>query len=309
MSSNARYFAFYNYLRDTCLTGPAACVPSTIQYTSPVDVNHYVNAELPTPDGRHVAFQIAPLGSNSLSGDLELADTCLGTSSGCTPHTQVLLSANTAVVFPMLTSITADARFIPYALGLGRTGVPNPLRANIYDTCLGAPVGCTPTSISINNAALSVPVDSDDARYSVFQQPGPGTFGRVVVLHDSCLGASPGCVASDTVLSDPSMDCAQPSISGDAQYAVYSCTNISPPSIALNVYLQTTCAGISGCTSLKSQITFGATTPNFQNSSYPAVSSGGRFIAFVTSYSSLNVGDMVYVMTLVLEVLRCALLK
>jgi hypothetical protein len=90
------------------------------------------------------------------------------------------------------------------------------------------------------------------------------------------LGATPGCVPSDNVVSTGSVPCQSPTISPDAQYLAYSC----PPSGSTTGtgYLQAVspCLGpTSGCSTGPSTLS----TP-VQSNSPLWLSDGGTFLAF-----------------------------
>jgi trimeric autotransporter adhesin len=283
LSSTGRYVSFGTYVRDTCLTTISGCMPSDTNAPS---------AGLVSSNGRYVAFQKIS-GNLTHVADLEFADTCLGAGAGCSPSSQILVptTQNGSSGYPGLGSITQDGRYVTYATFSAALTPATPLVASVYDTCASAPPGCTPSSITVSASAQTVPVASADARYMVFAQamPSPG-LGYEIVLHDSCLGAAPGCVASDTVISDTSLSCTNPSISADAQYTTYSCT---PPGTEGQIYFENTCAGAAGsCTPTAVQVSSGSAS-EFH---YPfRISNGGRFVTYDIHGNSINGNDMVYV--------------
>jgi hypothetical protein len=122
----------------------------------------------------------------------------------------------------------------------------------------------------------SVPVSSADGRYLVYQNTS-----LQIVLHDSCLGAAPGCSPSETTISNTSMACGAPTISADAQYTAWSCTSSGNVGTG---YLQATCLGSpSGCSTTPSVF-----SSSLQGNSPLWLSNGGRFIAFQGSLNGLT---------------------
>jgi hypothetical protein len=117
---------------------------------------------------------------------------------------------------------------------------------------------------------------SDDARYLVYASdlntiPNSGAFPSVK-LHDSCIGAAPGCVPSDVVIATNCNNASltSASISGDGQYVTYFCRT----PFETNLYIQPTCIGGGGCSSIPMQI-------GTSYSQTQIVSNGGRYVAFM----------------------------
>jgi hypothetical protein len=163
----------------------------------------------------------------------------------------------------------------------------------------------TPGPVSIPGAALSLPVMSQDLRYSVFvlassdgSTETPGTVQNVFV-NDSCLGAS-GCTPSTTLVSagfggaTVTVDSVAPSISGDVsadgRYVVFlsSATNLVNPSLATSVvsaFVRDTCAGASGCTPSTQLVSVlpGGTQQAGGPTTSATISPTGRYVTFVAS--------------------------
>src|SRR5215469_13251803 len=90
-----------------------------------------------------------------------------------------------------------------------------------------------------------------------------------IVLHDSCLGGPPGCVVSESAVSNNGMTCVSSTISGDAAYIGWMCTNNQ-------VYLASTCLNSSsGCSTTPVQV---GSSSQVDQSMF--LSDGGRFLAF-----------------------------
>ena len=217
------------FIRDTCAGAPAGCVPST----SRASINNSGiegNADSIHPafsgDERYLAF--ASNATNLVSGDTNgvgdifLRDTCFGASGGCVPSTvRVSLAdtggeSNSRAAYPKVSMHGRHVAFMTESSNLV-TGDTNGV-ADLYirDTCLGAPPGCTPTTIraSLTNAGAQAGVDgsvksslSDDGRYAAFESSGSAyvptdpspTFN--VLVRDTCNGAPAGCMPSTTRLS------------------------------------------------------------------------------------------------------------
>lgn len=277
ISSTGRYYAFNEdvsagFLRDTCLGVMTGCVATTIQYpmaNNPLPCSPAaLSTEGVSMDGRYVAYSWDCVTVISNGADLELSDTCLGVSAGCNPKANQLVPS----AVPSSGFMLPNAAYIAYGAG---NSFGN-FTGGLYSTCIGAPPGCSQTSISVTDAfAISVPVPSSDGRYVVYgenQFPNAQTSYKVN-LHDSCLGAAPGCAPFDTAVS--ATGCHSPSISSDAQYIVYIC-DYNP--VTVGTFLQATCLqAASGCSTVPSPVT--QPYPSF-NQSTPLVSTGGRFVAF-----------------------------
>jgi hypothetical protein len=284
ISSTGEFVAFFQdqsgYVRDTCLGGSNSCKPSTTLYAPVVNSPNLgpVTALGVSSQGRYVSYAFTPEGFIDSETQLDVVDTCFQVSSSCAVSTvgsvpSVSIGSGNVVSVPM----TPDGRYIGY--GLQGTTYTIPFPANLFDTCLGAPSGCTQTSIRVANTATAAPVPSANGRYLVY-----ANIGSQIVLQDSCLGAAPGCAPLDTVESGPTTGLA-PTISSDAQYIAWIGT-ISLGSSA-PLYLQATCLNSpSGCSTTPSQITSlaGPRGPVW-------VSTGGRFVAYQGPDGTVNLYD------------------
>jgi trimeric autotransporter adhesin len=285
--SDGRYFAFTNYLRDTCLAAPSGCTPSTLEFAPPAPNPPYPPTWY-TPyssvDGRYVVSELLWPGMIQ-NADLDISDTCLGAPTGCTPITQQLIQFSYDGVSLALGSLTPDGRYVTY-VSTGPTS-PGPT-AYIFDTCAGAAPGCNPTSITLDSLVYTVPVLSGNGRYAVYSQKTSNQTNAAtqVVLRDTCLGpsASPGCAPANTVIASTNTSgatggCPMAVISSDAQYIAYQCDSA--------VYLTSTCIGASGsCTPTNSQIAsydpnvVGIPSDAAGNFIITSVNDGGRFVTF-----------------------------
>ena len=297
LSSTGRYFTFSTFLRDTCLGAASGCTPSTIQFTPTVPQPPQLQPEYGTgvsTDGRYISSIPCP-GSFPYcippDGPIIFFDTCRGAAAGCIPGPTDCPSAapgcidagigfnNGYILDGLYTNyMTPNARYISYSSkpSIDTTTAP----VNIYDTCVGAAPGCSTTiidpGVQSGNPGMG-PRLSDDGRYFAYIKgspiglsPGPGP----VVLHDSCLGAAPGCSPSDTVIS--SSACRTASVDGDGQYVIYVC---SPAGLIL----QATCVNASpSCTANQVSVSPGPDNSTGYAGSLVStlVSTGGRFVAY-----------------------------
>ena len=289
MSSNGRYVAFGNYLRDSCLGAPSGCIPTTIQYADPGQgFNANRAAGNLTPDGQHVASSIVIHGQvPTYTGDLEFSTTCIGISSGYNPSTSILIP--TQQNYMTVGAMTREGRYLSYSfLGSSSSSGVN----DIYDTCTDAAPGCATNADSLPGSWITS-LGQDATTGSLYAAVG----GNSVTLENTCLEAtSPGCTQSDSIISDTAQWCEYPEISSDAQWVIYDCRITSstwPFPIYNQIFLQNTCVGQTGCTSTAIPI-----SPDGV-SGYPrAVSAGGRFVTYQTQTATISnqeVGAMVWV--------------
>ncbi len=206
-------------------------------------------------------------------------------------------------------AINATGRYVSFqtsATNLG-AGVASGYQ-QIYerDTCIGASASCVASTIPITATYNGSPVDnhsrdssiSDDGRYVAFDSQasnivaGEPSFcyasagDNCVYLRDTCIGATPACTPS-TILISRLLDGGPagggiPTISPDGRYVGYSSTGTS--SGTNNVYLTDTCnrapTDCASSTLLISQSSSGVQANS--SSEYQNVSSGGRYVSFVS---------------------------
>ncbi|MGD0831135.1 MAG: hypothetical protein ABR907_09350 [Terracidiphilus sp.] len=185
------------FLRDTCTGAPAGCVASTSRMSTATDGtqgNGGVDFDLPpsiSSDGRYVAFStdatnLVPVDPN---GGIMERDTCFGAPAGCTPTTSMVSIGNDGAI-PNLgegsQSMSADGRFIAFP-SLASNLVPGDTFTAggwkdifVRDTCIGAPTGCTPSTVRVSvanypgnfaeqsDAINDYPLISGDGHYVVF---------------------------------------------------------------------------------------------------------------------------------------------
>jgi hypothetical protein len=268
MSSNGRYFGFDGlglFVRDTCLGSAPGCTPVTRAY--PQFDSSYVTGV--SNDGRFVTTEtVLSPGSISQITSAAVRDTC-GNQSGCTAAT---ISVANSGVSHATSSATPSSRFVL------RTDESNTIQGSIslFDTCVSAAPGCATSSLVMVpavNLADGKARMSDDGRYIVYTRQASQVFPFVssaVMLHDSCIGAAPGCSPSDSLLAD---NCGNPAISGDALNITYACPWNVQPVVEPEIYVQQTCAGGS-CTPSPLKIS------DSNRGEFPLVGNGGRFVVF-----------------------------
>ena len=153
------------YLRDTCF-GAAACTPSTTRVSLTSDGSQSLfggEFSSMSADARFIAFI-----SEDLTGDAPsntqavfVRDTCQGVTTGCSPTTRLASVGNGGTYangdsnFP---AISPDGRFVGFQSAATNLAVNNPSDTNqqqdffVYDTCIGAPSGCTPLTFQVSLA-------------------------------------------------------------------------------------------------------------------------------------------------------------
>jgi Tol biopolymer transport system component len=216
VNSGGRYVSFVSYaknllsstsnagnpdlfLRDTCISAPAACIPTTLQEdvsTSGVPANGGALDTFSNPsissDGRFLSF--TTLATNLVTqnvngyGNVYLRDTCNGATVPCTPSTVIASLGNDGSISNAgenNSSISATGRFVAFAslasnLVPGDTFGPGGWKdIFVRDTCFGSPAGCTPGTVRVSvsnstgfavqsNGINDYPRISKDGHYVVF---------------------------------------------------------------------------------------------------------------------------------------------
>jgi hypothetical protein len=169
----------------------------------------------------------------------------------------------------------------------------------------GAPVSLGVVSSSGGFPGINPFAMSANARFFAYQTTSPNVVSGVanagalneIYWQDACTGQTSGCLATQ-LISQPAgttnvvanATAEEPAISPDGRYVAFAstATNLSTnPSAAEQAYLRDTCYGAAaGCTPTTTLISALA-NGNVAGGTYPSVSSGGRFVAFVSSSTSL----------------------
>lgn len=241
ISADGRYVAFQSdstnlvpgpasgfteiYLRDTCLSAPVGCTPTTTRVSIAYDgslPNGNSRSPVISANARYVAFDSSAtnLTPNSVNtggrAAVFLRDTCIGAPAGCSP-TIALVSVATdgtpANNDARGAAISADGRFVVFtssATNLVTNDTNGWSDVFLRDTCLGAPAGCTPSTSRVavtadgtqSNAPSGLASISADGRYLCFRMAGannlvPNEPLASGILHDTCFGAPGGCTPSN----------------------------------------------------------------------------------------------------------------
>ncbi len=280
-------------------------------------------------DGRYVAFQsdstnLVPGPASSFT-DIYVRDTCLGAPSGCGPTTTRVSVANDGSLpngNSRSPAISANGRYIAFdssATNLfpGSTQTNGAADVFLRDTCIGAPVGCVPTTLLVSVASDGTQSNDDarsaaisgDSRLVAFNSVGTNlvpndTNGWLdVFVRDTCIGAPSGCTPTTTrvsVANDGSQSNAPaccPSISVDGRYISFrmaGANNLVPNFPNASVILHDTCFGsASGCTQTNRSLFVGyaGDTVNGTVDNLWILSANGRFSGFGAEASNLVPGD------------------
>ena len=148
------------FVSDTCTGVPSGCTPSTTLVSigmSGTPANGDSISPAISANGRYVSFLSAAtnLVTTDTNGAMDafVRDTCAGTSSGCTPSTQLVsVTTSGTQANGATTSATIDAagRYITFesvATNLGSVSSSGGIF--LRDTCAGT-LGCTPSTQPLN---------------------------------------------------------------------------------------------------------------------------------------------------------------
>ena len=274
-------------------------------------------------DGRFVAFisnadNLVPNDTNGVA-DAFLRDTCLGAPPGCTPSVvRVSLASDGAQANQGASDvgISANGRYIAFSSRASNlvpgvnSGVSNVL---LRDTCFGAGVSCTPTTVLVSpdvNDSFE-PALSADGRYVTFANEivggcdyyygcSPNVY--LAMIHDTCVGTASGCTPSTAVVSlandgtQPNDTSADPQalISGDGRYVTFRSagSNLVADSGGAGIFLRDTCNGASGCNPSTIRVAVGNSGVIPAGNLFEFAMSGkGRFVAFTSNATNVVVGD------------------
>lgn len=319
------------YLRDTCGGAPPGCTPSSALVSTAVDGSPAGGA-LPgmTPDGRFVVFDST--GTSPGVPNTYLRDTCNGAPSGCAPST-ILVSAapdgspgNQNSLPQTVSSTGRHVAFDSYATNLVPNGPTDGLD-HLYerDTCIGAPSGCTPSTIwldqggspGIGGGGLDsgiIPGISADGRLIAFSTLSIGFVSQNVrggnaYVRDTCNGAPSGCTQDTQLVSlgndgslgnDPSQIDGHPATSQDGRFVAFAslATNLVPGDSFLagsfkDIFVRDTCFGVSaGCSPSTVRVSVASPPPyGIQSNAicdFPAISADGHYVVFLSSATNLS---------------------
>jgi hypothetical protein len=263
-----------------------------------------------------------------------LRDTCMG-AAGCTPTTITIGVASdgsapdSSCQFP---SISADGRFVAFhsfATNLIPGGTSG-IHAYVRDTCIGAPGGCTPSTLLVSVASDGTPLTScpfgacgvqpaisADGRYVAFESrssavvAGDANGVEDIFVRDTCFGGPPGCVPSTvrvSLASDGSEgngDSELAQISADGRFVAFQSFASNLVTGDLNgqnpdVFVRDRDAdgdgffdesGLGETATLRASLA--ADGSNIAHGFDPAISGNGRFVGFGSTDSNVVPGDTV----------------
>jgi len=300
------------FVRDTCASVPSGCTPTTSRVSVASDGSQG-NLASASPsisaNGRFVAFvtgSILVLGDINGASDAFVRDTCAGVAS-CTPSTVRIstitdgLADNRGVVS---TTISADGRYVAF-VARQKSGGGNDVLTPVYtyDTCLGAPAGCSPVAVlavsflsPVGELLLNDRSLSADGRFVVYRTSEIGRF--TAQLTDSCIGATPGCTTTTSVLADknsggPVIETANDAVTltADGRFASFGqFIRGNPPYITVG---DTCIAAPAGCTLKDVNVSESADGSAANNSSLNStLSADGSRVAFSSDATNLVPGDV-----------------
>jgi trimeric autotransporter adhesin len=214
-------------------------------------------------------------------------------------------------------SISPDGRFIAFT----SPAPPGPVQIYVYDTCNGAPPGCTTSTTLISQSNSGQPGNNTSetqtvntgGRYVAFASGATNLIeddtnaGDIdLYLRDTCVGAPAGCTPTTTeedvstagVQASGQLDVqSNPALSNDGRFLAFSTLayNLAPQpaNVFGGIYLRDTCNGVtSGCTPTTSiaGLANDGSLPNAGGNN-TAISGTGRFIAYASLANNLVPGD------------------
>ncbi len=336
ISADGRYVAFVSdadnlvpgdtnqfddvFVRDTCFGAPAGCIVSTARVSLLPDGSQILlENEEPaiSADGRFVAFASGLTdfyyGANF---NVFVRDTCVGAPAGCKPSTTLisaLPNGQAGSIDSEIPAISGDGRFVAFESADQMTSDDTDQAFDVFlrDTCVGAPAGCSPSTILVSlgdaglqsaNGAFASSI-SGTGRFVIFDTLNSGMQPASIFVRDTCVGAPAGCSASTTLISVgtggavATFDSRGGSLSADGRFVAFESDADNLISIDINkstdVFVRDTCVGAPvGCTpstTLLSQTLDGV--QGNAGSFIPVISGDGHFVAFISSASNLAPGD------------------
>ena len=166
---------------------------------------------------------------------------------------------------------SADLRFLEVGPTTGY--YPYTGSCSLYDSCFGAPSGCTPQTIPVCIAPDGTDLSgyfldqiTQDARYALLDN------GSNVYLRDTCLNGPVDCAPATFLLGDYQ----NVKLSGVPRYFVYSVTGSH---VASQIFLGDTCIGApAGCSPASTFVAEGTGNDFYTLNPFFDISSTGRFI-------------------------------
>lgn len=216
-------------------------------------------------------------------------------------------------------SVSATGRFVAFeSTANSLLPASNGIDVYLRDTCMGAPVGCTPATTRISVASDGVtdgdnqssePRITPDGRFVAFRSSadnivlGNTTLGFDSYVRDTCFGAPAGCVPATIQVSVANngtqfVTQCRPAISTDGRFVAF-CSNLNPPVAGLSpgIIMRDTCVGApAGCVPSTFMVSLdNAGTPGnasgVGDNSMVSMSPDARFVTFVSASTNLVTGD------------------
>ena len=319
------------FLRDTCTGAPLGCAPTTtIISITPSGAAGGGNPAI-TSDGRFITFNTT--GTSPGVSNVYIWDACNGAPSACVPGATLVSAApdgSPGNQNSTPSAVSASGRFVAFASWASNlTSASTGGYKHVYrrDTCIGAPSGCTPSTVmaDLSNTAVAanqsfdsfgdnVPPISADGRIVAFSTNGTNLVSQNVMgfgntyVHDTCNGAPSGCTPTTSLASlanDGSVanqGSNNEAMSADGRFVAFAslASNLVPgdtfaPAAWKDIFVRDTCYNApTGC--IPSTVRVSVTnTPNPQTeanaiSDYPAISADGHYIVFLSAATNFLPG-------------------
>lgn len=319
------------FLRDTCSGAAPGCTPSTTLISITVSGSPAGGGQPAIcSDGRFVAFNST--GTTPGINNVYVRDSCNSAPTGCTPST-ILVSAapdgSPGNQNSLPQSVNTDGRYVAFdsfATDLVSNGPTDGVdHAYLRDTCIGAPSGCTPSTVWLDQGGSSgiggagldsgvIPGISADGRLVAFSTLSIGLVSQNVqggnaYVRDTCNGAPVGCTPSTQLASigndssignDPSQIDGHPAISQDGRFVAFAslATNLVAGDSFLagsfkDIFVRDTCFGVStGCLPSTVRVSVAGPPPyEIQAnaiSDFPAISADGHYVVFLSSATNFT---------------------
>jgi trimeric autotransporter adhesin len=336
ISANGRYVVFVSsadnlvpgdtnqfddvFVRDTCFGAPAGCVVSTARVSLLANGSQILlENEEPaiSADGRFVAFASGMsdfyYGANF---NVFVRDTCAGAPAGCNPSTTLisaLPNGQPGSIDSEIPVISSDGRLVAFESEDQMTSDDTDQAFEVFlrDTCVGAPAGCSPSTILVSlgdagsqsaKGAFASSI-SGTGRFVIFDTLNSGGPPASIFVRDTCTGAPAGCSASTTLVSvatggaAATMDSRGGSLSADGRFVAFEsdADNLvsGDTNNATDVFVRDTCVGgPAGCTPATTLLSHTLEGVQGNNRSVlPVISGDGHFVALISSASNLAPGD------------------
>ncbi|MGH9524539.1 MAG: hypothetical protein ACRD3E_18610 [Terriglobales bacterium] len=195
------------FVRDTCLSAPVGCTPTTVgvSVSSTGTLSSGAVSSI-SGNGRFVAFVSGKLVSPVEGQSVYVRDTCLGTAGNCVPgvmNISVGPNGELADAASYVPAISSDGRFVAFqsdATNLAANNLHDTNRQSdffVRDMCTGAPAGCVPQTFQVSVAADGTQSSGDQGIESVRVSSQTSVPGPVVVFSSSATNLVPGAIGTN----------------------------------------------------------------------------------------------------------------